>query len=77
VFTAPPDPAAHLATYGHPPRLVQRPDDREEVIGKRLEVYDAQTKPLIKYYTDAGLLRVVNADAGVEAVFDAIQRAVA
>jgi len=27
------------------------------VIGKRLEVYDAQTKPLIKYYTEAGLLR--------------------
>ena len=30
------------------PRLVQRPDDREEVIGKRLEVYEAQTKPLIR-----------------------------
>jgi hypothetical protein len=37
------------------PRLIQRPDDKEEVIGKRLEVYDAQTKPLIEYYTAAGL----------------------
>ena len=31
-------------------RLIQRPDDREEVIGKRLEVFEAQTKPLIQHY---------------------------
>src|SRR6202011_1460807 len=47
---------------GHVPRLIQRPDDKEEVIGKRLEVYDAQTKPLIEHYAAAGLLRVVDAD---------------
>lgn len=63
VFTSPVDPQAHRAQTGHEPRLMQRPDDREEVIGKRLEVYDAQTKPLIKYYTDLKLLRVVDADA--------------
>ena len=57
-------------------RLIQRPDDKEEVIGKRLEVYEAQTKPLIKYYEDAGLLRVVAADADVDTVFKGIQRAV-
>jgi adenylate kinase len=56
--------------------LIQRPDDKEEVIGKRLEVYDAQTKPLIKYYTDVGLLRVVDADAEMDVVFKAIQQAV-
>ncbi len=56
-------------------RLIQRPDDKEEVIAKRLEVYDAQTKPLIKHYTDAGLLRVVDADADVDTVFKNIQRA--
>jgi adenylate kinase len=56
--------------------LVQRPDDQEEVIGKRLEVYDAQTKPLIEYYTRAGLLRVVDADADMDTVFTAIQEAV-
>ena len=57
-------------------RLIQRPDDREEVIGKRLEVFEAQTKPLIQYYKDAGLLRIVDADADVETVFKSIQRAV-
>ena len=76
IFTSPPDPALHLQQCGHPPRLIQRPDDREEVIGRRLEVYDAQTKPLIKYYTDAGLLRIVDADAGMDVVFKGIQTAV-
>lgn len=30
--------------------LVQREDDREETVRKRLEVYRAQTRPLIDYY---------------------------
>ena len=38
-------------------RLIQREDDREETIRKRLEVYHAQTAPLIDYYDGAGLLR--------------------
>jgi adenylate kinase len=76
IYTSPPDAAAHLAAVGHPPRLVQRPDDREEVIGKRLDVYDAQTKPLIQYYTDIGLLRIVDADADMDTVFQGIRRAV-
>jgi adenylate kinase len=38
-------------------RLVQRDDDREDVIRKRLEVYHAQTEPLIAYYDGKGLLR--------------------
>jgi adenylate kinase len=69
VFTSPPP-----GDNKH--RLIQRPDDKEEVIGKRLEVYEAQTKPLIKYYEAAGLLRVVDADADVDTVFDSIDRAV-
>jgi adenylate kinase len=38
-------------------RLIQRDDDKEETILRRLEVYHAQTEPLIGYYDDAGLLR--------------------
>lgn len=76
VFTSPPDAAAHQQATGHAPQLVQRPDDREEVIGKRLEVYDAQTKPLIQYYGEAKLLRIVDADADMATVFASIQRAV-
>jgi len=68
VHTAPPPEGKHI--------LIQRPDDKEEVIGKRLEVYEAQTKPLIKYYQAAGLLRVVDADADVNTVFKSIEHAV-
>jgi adenylate kinase len=32
--------------------LVQREDDKEETVRKRLEVYHAQTEPLVKYYAD-------------------------
>ncbi len=32
--------------------LVQREDDREETVKKRLEVYHSQTKPLVAYYSD-------------------------
>jgi adenylate kinase len=38
-------------------RLIQRDDDSEETIRRRLEVYHAQTAPLIDYYEDTGLLR--------------------
>ncbi|WP_244815309.1 adenylate kinase [Caballeronia sp. Lep1P3] len=32
--------------------LIQREDDKEETVRKRLDVYEAQTKPLIAYYND-------------------------
>jgi adenylate kinase len=67
--------------YTSPPegkhQLIQRPDDKEEVIGKRLEVFEAQTKPLIQYYQAAGSLRIVDADADVDTVFKSIEAAVA
>jgi len=31
--------------------LIQRDDDREETVKKRLEVYHAQTRPLVDYYS--------------------------
>jgi adenylate kinase len=38
-------------------RLIQRDDDKEDVIRRRLEVYHSQTEPLIAYYDGAALLR--------------------
>ncbi len=32
--------------------LIQREDDKEETVKKRLEVYSAQTRPLVQYYSD-------------------------
>ena len=31
--------------------LIQRDDDKEETVKKRLEVYSAQTRPLVDYYS--------------------------
>lgn len=38
-------------------RLIQRDDDKEETIRRRLQVYHSQTEPLIDHYDRAGLLR--------------------
>jgi adenylate kinase len=55
------DPPKHEAVCDQDgSRLIQREDDREEVIRRRLEVYHAQTEPLIEFYDRAGLLRRVD-----------------
>lgn len=45
--------------------LVQRPDDREETIEKRLKVYNEETTPLIDYYGKKGNLVRVSGDLEV------------
>ena len=75
IYTSPEGAQSHCDKCGDTHRLIQRPDDKEEVIGKRLDVYEAQTKPLIKHYTEDGLLRIVDADADVDTVFANIRRA--
>lgn len=75
IYTSPPGTPPHCERCGDHPRLLQRPDDREDVIGKRLEVFEAQTKPLIEFYRKAGLLRVIDADADVETVFQRLEAA--
>lgn len=40
-------------------RCIQRSDDTEEVLKKRLEEYHAKTAPLVPYYEKAGLLRKI------------------
>ncbi len=58
-------------------RLVQRDDDREETIRKRLHVYHSQTEPLIAYYDDAGLLRRFDGRRSADEVHDHIRATVA
>lgn len=56
--------------------LVQRPDDRPETVMRRLEVYHAETAPLIAFYRRQGILREVNGEASPEAVTEALLRIV-
>ncbi len=48
--------------------LHQRDDDRPEAVANRLDVYDAQTAPLIGYYEARGLLRTVDGAAPADVV---------
>ncbi len=55
--------------------LYQRPDDKEEVIAKRLEVYEQQTQPLIEHYTKLGLLRAIAGEGELDEVFERMEAA--
>lgn len=52
--------------------LILRDDDKPETVTKRLGVYHEQTKPLIDYYTNAGILKSVDGTVDINDVFSAI-----
>ena len=52
--------------------LIQRNDDKAETVLNRLNVYHAQTAPLIGYYEQKGLLRKVDGAQGLERTFQAV-----
>ena len=54
--------------------LVQRADDKEEVVRERLNAYHAQTQPLVDYYKKRGILYTIHGDAAVDDVFEAIRK---
>jgi adenylate kinase len=49
--------------------LFQRDDDKEETIKKRLDVYNAQTAPLIDYYRSKGILKTVSGTGSIDDIF--------
>ncbi len=56
-------------------KLVQREDDREEVVRNRLEVYRDSTEALVKIYEERGVLRRINGLGDREEVFRRIREA--
>ncbi|MBQ7601540.1 MAG: adenylate kinase [Lachnospiraceae bacterium] len=50
--------------------LKMRDDDRPETVLKRLEVYHAETEPLIAYYKEEGILRTVDGSQSIDKVFE-------
>ncbi|MGH2849348.1 MAG: adenylate kinase [Solirubrobacteraceae bacterium] len=53
--------------------LVQRDDDREETVRRRLEVYHGQTEPLVAYYEELGLLQRLDGTLSPAAVQEHIR----
>ena len=77
------------ATYhvDHPPKVdwlcdkdggevVQREDDKPEAIKRRLELYERDTRPLLDYYEELGLLTTVDGDGAPDDVFNRILQSV-
>jgi len=52
-----------------------RPDDRPDVLAKRLEAYREQTAPVSAYYAESGRLKTIDGMAPIDAVTDAIEAA--
>ena len=48
--------------------LYQREDDKEEVIARRLEVYEEQTAPIISFYSGEGILLTIPAMGSVSEI---------
>ena len=53
-------------------KLNKRKDDSEEIIKNRLEVYWNQTEPLVKFYTDLGILENVDGHGTESEIFERI-----
>jgi len=66
--------------YFHPPQqkdqcdvcgeaLIQREDDREETVKKRLRIYETETAPLLKFYGEQKILSKIDGRGSIEEVF--------
>ena len=53
-------------------KLILRDDDNEATVKRRFEVFETQTKPLIKFYDDLGLLVKVDANLSSDKVFECV-----
>ena len=49
--------------------LYQRADDNEETVSKRIQVYLDETKPLVNYYSEEGIIANINGQQSIDEVF--------
>lgn len=73
IFNPPPDPR-YCARHDVPVELVQREDDTEATVRRRLDVYHEVTQPMLNHYRHLELLQTVEGDgAPPEQVFGKIE----
>lgn len=56
--------------------LVQRPDETSETQRVRLEVYDRDTAPILRFYEQRGLVRTIDAERSMTEVSSALREAI-
>ena len=69
----PPKEAGKDDITGEP--LIQRKDDNPEVLKSRLNEYHTKTQPIIDYYDKQGLVKVIQADAPIQNVWEQVKTA--
>ncbi len=74
VETQPPKKAGVCDNEGNP--LVQRADDTEEAVKRRLSQFHQQTAPLKDYYRPRGLLALIDGEASPEKVYAEVRKAI-
>jgi adenylate kinase len=74
IFNPPAVPGVCDACGGE---LYVRSDDTEEAVARRLEIYYAQTEPLLARWRDRDLVMEIDGDQDIELVSSAIERALA
>lgn len=55
--------------------LIQREDDNEAIVAKRLKVYHESTAPIIDFYKDKGILMKVNGVGDIDVIFNTVSQA--
>jgi adenylate kinase len=70
LYFSPPTDKEHCDKCGD--NLVQRSDDRPEVVKERLRIYIEQTEPLIKYYDKKGILVTLDGEQSPDILFQQI-----
>ena len=54
-------------------KLVQRDDDKEEVVRARLQEYESKQKPLTQYYKERGIIKEISASGDMKEVRDRLE----
>ncbi len=55
-------------------RLIQRKDDREEILRRRFEVYEKQTFPIIERYSTGGKLKEISGELEIEEIPSVLEK---
>lgn len=73
LITVPPKAEGYCDKCGG--KLIQRDDDMESTVARRIDAYNTLTAPLIGFYTKKGLLKEVDGNGTVDEVFENVLRA--
>jgi len=68
IYSMPVGAAAVCPNCPGNPALFQRPDDNEVTVVERLKVYESQSRPLLQYYAQSGLLQSIDAQGEIDAI---------